>query len=196
MDHQSIGRQHVQQFFETSLDVIEQQRDFGLDVLPVLFTLIAGHEAHLLEPKFIAYFSALEGLVSLHDGASLVANATKKNIRKDIERVLDSHPDLGDAREWIKAKIPELWRSPLRERVVALLKRYDIVEPRMETTGIEGVYHTRNRIVHTTKDVDIERLILHTYLVRDVVEKVLIKMLGCSTELLVQWYSPAWSGSR
>jgi hypothetical protein len=152
------------------------------------------------EGKFIATFAALEHLLSVHN-AEIAATIFGRvdfserilpDLRKAFDSTVKSLPGVSDAALKIfRSKLDNLNSRPLAGRLTALLD-YLRVPTRDITDRIPGALRARNSLLHRGQYIDGIPLDDHLTILREVVLRAILTLIGFSGSYECYLRSPTW----
>jgi hypothetical protein len=147
--------------------------------------LLITHESGYFEARLGLVYAALECLVdglSKHNRMTYLMGSSKfDKLSKKLAQTIQSEvPDESIALGVI-AKLPELRRPAIRERLLKLLEIYKLNNIRMSSdlsTALQGILERRNHYIHQGV-VDYDKQLDDFYLLQELIELWLLTLLEC-----------------
>ena len=173
-------------FLAVAVQALRKHREDGFDLYIPLINLMAANTNEPLEQKFMFYFMALEKLkdmyankVGLHQ--SIEKSTERKTFIHGVKSYIDERLANHPARTIVREKVNELNRPPLWYVLERLLMKYgiewkDLYPP---NTDKPTFMRARNKLLHSAEPVDYEILYYEKERLRIVLERLIIKLLGC-----------------
>lgn len=180
-----VERGKALEFLGVALREFRNHRGNGFDLYLPLITVMAANTSEPLEQQFLFYFMSLEKLKDMYAKKNglrraIGSNAESRRFIKDVNDFLDhrleGHPSLA----LVKEKTMELDRLPLWHVLERLLADHQVEWRDLYPSGTEkpGFIRLRNRMVHSSDDIDVSELYFETERIRVVLERMLLNLLG------------------
>jgi hypothetical protein len=182
-EHVIINKDKIE-FIKKAMENIQNLRNSDQDLSRPLMDILAGHEASTLEQKFTLYFLALEKIKDLYAkkrGISRCIGRGKvwKSIENGVKNIILSHVDDDVVKSMMNNKIAELNRPAIKDVFKKLHVEYGVYYEDLYPSGAElTLFNTRNRLIHSADEIDVQLLFDETYRLRSLVERVILAMLG------------------
>ena len=180
-----------------ALDELQRWRELGVELRGPIQTVAHAHRIPVLEQRFTAYFQALEQLKDMFATSRnlefILGTSAWKRIASSVRKLVRAHPTLDeDVRVALQTKVPELRRRSIRDVLEKMATELDVQFGDLYPAGTQPSFlATRNLLTHTSKDVELEALILEQMRVRTIAERFLFAFLGLPREVRLGGLPPA-----
>lgn len=176
------------EYIKTAYTHLNSLREKGIDLFLPIIEYVSASEAEYLEDKFISYFIVLEKLKDMHAcQRNQQYNLPEKKFRKIIRRSLRSSLEKvalenqvsPEAISKMIEKLPDLNRPPFRAVLDDLMAAYFVEWKDLYPEGEKlSFINTRDKLFHSSKEVDIETLSKEMVRLKSLVERLIFRMLG------------------
>jgi hypothetical protein len=156
--------------------------------------LLISYERGYIEARLGIVYAALESLVdglSKHHGLTqLMTDSAFSKLSRILRQIIRRVVSEQKTAEGIIKKIGELKRPAIRDRLQQLLLFYDLDKIKLKqsrtdvSSELENILRRRNTYIHTG-EMDIVQHSQDLYLLQELIELWLLKLLGCSDSVIL-----------
>ncbi len=178
-----VNAPQIRQFLKESYSRYQRLRDEGFSLkLPLLY-YISANEATYTEEQFTGYFLALEKLRDLFIRSRPHLQHTLKpdefiSLAESIHQTIKQEVKLPDARRLLYAKLSDLNRPPLSSVLNEMFLFYKVDwHDLYPANSIFTLIQTRDKMFHSSMDLDHETIFHETERLKAIVERFLLAIL-------------------
>ena len=171
------------EFLKTGLRNLRTLRKKGFNLFMPIVYFVSANEKTYLEEQFTTFFLSLERIKDMfakeENLQKNLPNTAFKRLHSSIGDLVDSQVESPDARDRIRTKILELNRPSLRYVLESLLSKYRVTwEDLYPAAGQLTLIKTRDKLFHSSLEIDIDLLIKERDRLQALLERILLRMLG------------------
>jgi hypothetical protein len=178
-----VELRHGREFFKKGLKRLQELRSRNFNLFMPLVYYISGNEAKYVEEQFATLFLALERLKDMFTRSmgtmrTIIDEDKFTSLRNDLEATIKQ--GIGDAgtRALMYGKLLELNRPAFRVVLEQMMETYHVDWSDLYPKGYEpSLVKTRDRLFHSSEEVDIDLLIRELHRLRILLERFLLSML-------------------
>lgn len=170
-------------FLKATLAGLRKMRSNNSDLFLPLIIYVSGNEARFVQEKFSSFFLCLEKLKDMYakDSGKQKIQKSKpfEEMADDIKRLIEERLVDSNEKKLIIEKLPELNRPSFHVVLESMLSDYGINWRDIYPQGAQlTLVKTRNRLFHSSEEINSWVLIREMQRLRVLVERILLALLG------------------
>ncbi|MBU0529494.1 hypothetical protein KKF86_07040 [bacterium] len=186
-DNFLIGANNIEKFVSNALPKYKELKKDGIDLKAPIDYLLTASAAPNLDVAYINYFTALEKIkdmyaMSKNPTIDFVCDKEKQQeITDEILPTLKTKLGSDYDENSYKQKLKVVYRNSFLKLLKELNKEYSIEIKDLYPKGkanLRTIIEVRDDLIHSSIDIDSEKLILNLYRLKAITQRIIIRMLG------------------